>query len=50
MARTKPIDLVGRAKPPVNLNGRTGGSSDSGKLSRTGSSCSHEIVWLYVVC
>lgn len=40
---------VGRSNPPVNLNGREGAVSDSGKLNRTGRSCSAEIVWLGIV-
>ena len=37
---------VGRSNPPVNLKGREGAVSDSGKLNSTGRSCSAEMVWL----
>ena len=40
---------VGKSNPPVNLNGREGAVSDSGKLNKTGRSCSAEIVWLMEV-
>lgn len=42
--RMPPIDLVDRAKPPVNLKGNEGGSSDFGMLRSTGRSCSAEMV------
>ena len=40
---------VGRSNPPVNLNGREGAVSDSGRLNKTGRSCSAEMVWLMEV-
>lgn len=40
---------VGKSNPPVNWKGREGAVSDSGKLNRTGRSCSAEMVWLMKV-
>ena len=40
---------VGKSNPPVNLKGSEGAVSDSGKLKRTGRSCSAEMVWLIEV-
>lgn len=34
----RPIVEVGRAKPPVNLNGKESGVEDSGMLKRIGRS------------
>ena len=44
-----PIARVGKSNPPVNLKGREGAVSDSGKLNKTGRSCSAEMVWLMEV-
>ena len=42
--RMPPIVFVDSSKPPVNLNGSCGAVSDFGILSKTGRSCSAEIV------
>ena len=47
--RMPPIARVGKSNPPVNLKGREGAVSDSGRLNRTGRSCSAEMVWLMEV-
>lgn len=44
-----PMERVGKSNPPINLKGREGAVSDSGKLNSTGRSCSAEMVWLWRV-
>lgn len=38
--------FVDNSNPPKKWKGKSGDSFDFGKLSRTGRSCSAEIVWL----